>query len=602
MLVLAVGCILTPGEYEILKANILDTDKDGYVEDIYGGLDCDDEDRFVNPGMEETWYNGVDDDCLPTTVDDDQDGDGWNVDEDCDDRDPLANPDQEEHWYDGVDQDCDGADDFDQDGDGVVLDEDCDDENAAVFPSATETCNELDDDCDDAVDEDAEDAQVWYLDEDGDGWGGDTSQVACDAPADHVAQTGDCDDDEVLAAPDLEESCNDGIDNDCDGTSSGCALEGELSLLELGWTLTDPGAGQLGWDLAAGDLDGDETLDVASTALDDEVVHLWYGVTGARSTSDLTLAGNGRAVVIEDLDRDGLDDLAFTTDDGVMIYSSPCCSSSVYLPLDVDADTIAIGFGLSGAGPYPGLLVGRPDSLSIYPGSESGAFSSSAASVITSTDNLNIGLRVTGWQPDGSVASIASGRNSSDEGGTGSGAVYIFDSPHESDRTQDDADLVLTGSPGSGAGVGLVSGDTNNDGYQDLLIGAPGDSSAGTNAGAVFILLEKPTGDESLVNAPVELVGEPASLLGVAIAMPQDLDGDGIVDVAATAPFYDSSSYTGAVMVFYGPLSGVVEPDAILVGEAGSQTGLGGVQVQNHLLVSTMMGGSMLIGMNLDTL
>ncbi len=107
-----------------------DGDGDGYaVED-----DCDDDDAQVNPGAQETPYNGVDDDCDEGTLDDDLDGDGFVRADDCDDQNPLKNPDAEEIWYDGVDQDCDGADDYDQDGDGdVALDHggtDCDDQDA----------------------------------------------------------------------------------------------------------------------------------------------------------------------------------------------------------------------------------------------------------------------------------------------------------------------------------------------------------------------------------------------------------------------------------------------------------------------------------------
>jgi len=52
-------------------------------------------------------------------------------DTDCDDGDPGVNPGRDEVWYDGVDQDCDGVDD-DQDGDGVPAGDDCDDTDATV--------------------------------------------------------------------------------------------------------------------------------------------------------------------------------------------------------------------------------------------------------------------------------------------------------------------------------------------------------------------------------------------------------------------------------------------------------------------------------------
>jgi len=111
----------------------------------------------------------------------------------------------------------------DVDGDGIPgVDcggDDCDDDDPAVYPGADELCaNGIDDDCDGDVDEDdAVDAVVWYLDDDGDGHGdASVSEVACLAPADHVADATDCDDTDPATHPGADEYC-DGHDDDCDG-------------------------------------------------------------------------------------------------------------------------------------------------------------------------------------------------------------------------------------------------------------------------------------------------------------------------------------------------------------------------------------------------
>ena len=50
------------------------------------------------------------------------------------------------------------------------------------------------DDCSGAEDDNALDALTWYLDADADGFGGTSTALACEAPPDHTAVPGDCDD------------------------------------------------------------------------------------------------------------------------------------------------------------------------------------------------------------------------------------------------------------------------------------------------------------------------------------------------------------------------------------------------------------------------
>jgi hypothetical protein len=115
---------------------------------------------------------------------------------------------------------------LDADGDGYVAaagatpGTDCNDARAEAHPGATEVCNGLDDNCDAAhLADDGLPTTPWYLDEDGDGYGTTASKVdACQAPAKHVAQDGDCLDTGATAFishPGASEAC-DGLDNNCD--------------------------------------------------------------------------------------------------------------------------------------------------------------------------------------------------------------------------------------------------------------------------------------------------------------------------------------------------------------------------------------------------
>ncbi len=100
-----------------------------------------------------------------------------------------VNPGADDTWYDGVDQDCDGADDFDQDLDGL---------QSGDHPQKDGTTGE---DCDD-TDPLITDTATWYADTDGDGYGDpEVSVQDCDAPTDFVSNDQDCDDSDASLSP-----------------------------------------------------------------------------------------------------------------------------------------------------------------------------------------------------------------------------------------------------------------------------------------------------------------------------------------------------------------------------------------------------------------
>ncbi|NBO55098.1 MAG: hypothetical protein EBU84_11020, partial [Actinobacteria bacterium] len=118
-------------------------------------LDCDDSDAAVNPLALEVPYDGKDNDCDPTTLDDDLDADGFNLADDCDDSNPLIYKGAPEILDNAIDEDCDGADSItvvsyvDNDGDGSTSDVDCNDSDASIHIGAAETLDDgIDQDCD----------------------------------------------------------------------------------------------------------------------------------------------------------------------------------------------------------------------------------------------------------------------------------------------------------------------------------------------------------------------------------------------------------------------------------------------------------------------
>ena len=176
----------------------------------------------------------------------DVDGDGYGPGADCDDSDASVHPDADE-LCDGIDNNCDGAVDLDAvdaptgytdvDGDGYgdpdtavtscditgLIEDgtDCDDSTADVSPGAAEVCDGVDNDCDsliDSADDEVSGTSTFYFDSDGDGYGGEDTIAACNAPLGYVENSDDCDDSTASANPAWTEVGCDGIDNDCDGT------------------------------------------------------------------------------------------------------------------------------------------------------------------------------------------------------------------------------------------------------------------------------------------------------------------------------------------------------------------------------------------------
>ena len=195
--------------------DLFDVDGDGYFDasnpgcqEVYSAeiLDCNDSDPDINPGMDETTCNGIDDDCDEGTLDEiDEDEDGYSLcDEDCDDDNADVAPGYPEEICDGLDNDCDPetSDGDDLDGDGWTECDDCVETNPAINPGMDEvTCDGIDNDCNSGTPDGS--------DLDGDG----------------STDCFDCNDEDPSVFPGNPEVCEDGIDQNCDGQDAECTEE-----------------------------------------------------------------------------------------------------------------------------------------------------------------------------------------------------------------------------------------------------------------------------------------------------------------------------------------------------------------------------------------
>ena len=532
------------------------TAPEGYVLDH---SDCDDTDPMVNPEAEEVCdAESVDENCneyvneADSTLNQssriqyfpDEDTDGFGVSED-----PVwacSNPSKPSMQY------------VEQGGD-------CNDQNSDIHPGAIEICDvwDTDEDCDGLIDDEDPSVErtsplLLVPDKDRDGFGDmDASpQSFCDMPAEEgwSADPRDCDDTLDSVNPGHREQVDE-LDNDCDGLID----EQGVRDADLQWTGT-AGSASLGEQVAwLGDVNADGYADYGFASYETGVF-IEYGsnkkgwdVTVDSSSQSIPYRGMSLVGAAGDLDGDAVDDFYVVNSTGVHLFWGDRGGHSIGRIGDADVyfgmknmESVETAGDLDGDG-YDELLMGVPlayyglyevCSVVILAGGEKRIFSSGPIDWdvprYLGLRDLECGAAVSGaGDTDGDgYEDILFG--SPGEGAYGSASWVSGSNVEDAITSTADVDALLMGDqhPG-GAGSALAGlGDVDGDGYDDFIVGTD-------TANRAYLYFGQPSGmeDGSLKDASVVFSGENTNdMAGHVVSTAGDTNGDGFADVLIGAP------------------------------------------------------------------
>ena len=517
----------------------------------------------------------------------------------------------------------------DADGDRWISAVDCDPLDAAIHPYADELCDGVDNDCDGLIDEDDDvlDPPTWFADADGDGFGAaDYTWTTCAAPAGYVDNALDCDDLDAAFSPDAVELC-DALDNDCDGqVDEPGALGPQVYFRDA----DDDGYGDAAYrEEACTPRDGfvDDNTDCDDTRASTN--------PGAPEVCDPFDRDEDCDGLAEDADPSAEGLLNFYTDADLDGYGSIGPATRVCDPVpglspntddcdDADRTVNPEARERCGNGvdeDCDGLVDGADDARAIdwWADADADGFGDPAVYLGESCDALAGGAADdtdcddadgtifpgaterwydggdqdcagdddTDADADGSAGTAAGGDDCDDgDAAVFPGATEICDDgiDNDCDGTADPCAPALEvrgPNPGDVLGISVAGvGDIDGDGLPDWMVGADRDDTAGTGAGAAWVIAGGQTGEGGADDFALgRLLGEAAGdHAGAAVAGPGDVNGDGFPDLLVGG--YDRAQagvlFGGAWLVL-GPITGDVSlssAEAILIGEvAGDRAG-----------------------------
>jgi hypothetical protein len=149
----------------------------------------------------------------------------------------------------------------------------------------------------------------------------------------------------------------------------------------------------------------------------------------------------------------------------------------------------------------------------------------------------------------------------SSDGKTWNGKVSVFFGKKSLDKRvydmkSDSPDLVIYGkNSGDQLGISVASGDFNNDGYDDVLIGAYSAQSNSGRTGKAYLIFGRNSYDDKglsleTTSADIELVGDQEGDAYGLVVYLKDISGDNFDDILVGAPFAMSTGGVGSGDVY----------------------------------------------------
>jgi hypothetical protein len=219
---------------------------------------------------------------------------------------------------------------------------------------------------------------------------------------------------------------------------------------------------------------------------------------------------------------------------------------------DVNGDTFA---DIIVGAPKDSSFVYRAGSASVYHGSAGGTASNANWSVGSDLQGSEFGFAVSGAGDinDDGYDDVIVGAPQYKNEEAHEGRVYIYLGSSSGLKTTPHRLLEINQKDAQFGYAVSGAGDVNNDGYDDVLIGANWFENGQPTEGTVFLFLGSETGLAETAVWQYES-NEAGAVLGTAVAGGGDVNNDGYADILVGAPRLnqDQTADTGAVLIFLG--------------------------------------------------